>query len=90
MLNTGPSSYPPPDKWSPYPSGTMPVSQEIPFSEATISRKKRKEASHGTDGNSISPVIAEYLRMRAAGKRQDGAGEEKRAACSGSPAAMSA
>ena len=74
---------------NPYSSGTAPISQEIPFSEATLSGKERKSSSHGTAGNSISPVIAEYLRMRAAGKRQDGAGDErKRAAGSGkSPAA---
>lgn len=72
-----------------YSSGTMPISHGIPAAEATISRKKRKEASHGTAGNSISPVIAEYLMARAAGKRQDGAGYEmEKAAGSGkSPSA---
>lgn len=68
-----------PDEGNPYPYGTVPISQEIPFSEATISRKKRKEASYGTAGNSISPVIAEYLMASAAGKSQDGAGYERAA-----------
>ena len=49
---------------------------------------KGNPSSHGTDGSSISPVIMEYLRARAEGKRQDGAGEEKRAIGSGkSPSA---
>ena len=38
---------------------------------------KGNPSSHGTDGSSISPVITEYLRKRAEGKRQDGTGEEK-------------
>ena len=49
---------------------------------------KGNPSSHGTDGSSISPVITEYLRKRAEGKRQDGAGDEKGTASSGkSPAA---
>ena len=72
-----------------YSSGTMPISHGIPAAEATISSKEGKESSYDTDGSTISPVIAEYLMARAAGKRQDGAGyERKRAAGSGkSPAA---
>ena len=72
---------------NPYTSGTTIISQEIPFAGATVSRKKRKEASYGTAERGISPVIAEYLMACAAGKRQDGAGEEKRAAGSGNQAA---
>lgn len=77
------------DKGSPYPYGTMPISHGIPAAEATLSGKERKSSSYGTARNSISPVIAEYLMARVAGKSQDGAGDErKRAAGSGkSPAA---
>ena len=64
------------DKGSPYPYGTMPISHGIPAAEATISSKEGKESSYDTDGSTISPIIAEYLMARAAGKRQDGAGYE--------------
>ena len=59
-----------------YSSGTTLISQEIPFAGATISGKERNESSRGTAERGISPVIAEYLMARAAGKRQDGAGYE--------------
>ena len=59
-----------------YSSGTMPISHGIPAAEATISSKEGKESSYDTDGSTISPIIAEYLMARAAGKRQDGAGYE--------------
>ena len=72
-----------PDNGNPYPYGTLPISHGIPFAGATISGKEREESSHGTDGSSISPVIAEYLRTCAEGKRQDGTGEEKGEAVSG-------
>lgn len=67
---------------NPYSSGTMPISHGIPAAEATISSKERKESSCGTAGNSISPVIAEYLMARAAGKSQDSAYDEKGTASS--------
>ena len=78
-----------PDEGNPYPYGTMPILHGIPAAEATLSGKERKSSSYGTDGSTISPVIAEYLMARVAGKSQDGAGDErKRAAGSGkSPAA---
>lgn len=59
-----------------YSSGTMPISHGIPAAEATISSKEGKKSSYDTDGSTISPIIAEYLMARMAGKRQDGAGYE--------------
>ena len=59
-----------------YSSGTAPISHGIPFAGATVSGKERNESSRGTAERGISPVIAEYLMARAAGKRQDGAGYE--------------
>ena len=71
------------DNGKPYSSGTMLISQEIPFAGATISGKERNESSRGTAERGISPVIAEYLMARAAEKRQDSAGDEKGSASSG-------
>ena len=48
--------------------------KENPYFHGTLERKT--SSSRGTDGSSISPVIMEYLRKRAEGKSQDGAGEE--------------
>lgn len=70
------------DNKNPYSSGTTLISQEIPFAGATINSKERKSSSYGTDGSTISPVIAEYLMVRVAGKSQDSAGDEKGTASS--------
>ena len=57
--------------------------KENPYFHGSL---EKKSSSHGTDGSSISPVIAEYLMARAAGKRQDSTNEEVVAGI-GSPAA---
>ena len=86
-----------PDKGNPYPSGTLPVSMavetnpggkesEAGYKAVELTSDKENPNSRGTDGISISPVIMEYLRKRAEGKRQDSTNEEVLTGI-GSPAA---
>ena len=88
------------DKGNPHPYRMIPDIRGIPLAETNPDGNKGKVGykapgaenpySSGTAGSYISPVIAEYLMARVAGKSQDGAGyERERGAGSGrdSPAA---